>query len=372
MQQAISPVDGLNNKKAFMEFFENNRLTKSLASMALMSSVLLAASGCASAPEAPKVATPVDIVVGSNLGHLPLLVGVEKGLFAKHGIDLRLKVVNNGGEMVAAMQKREVELGNMSVTTFIKAKHEGDALQVIGLIMNDATRSNADEPLAIVSKKGSGIRPGNIADLKGKRVAVMLGQTPHEYLKIAAAKAGLSESDIVIVDMPQSPALADALRDGKVDAVASLEPLNSIVLKNVADSYEVKRGGGYLSYLMITTAYVPTIQNKADLILRFTAGLAAASQYTRQNRAEAVQIFAKRIPGQNIAALETGIQHIFYDPRMSAATQKAFADAQVEVLSQSSMKGKAPIALNDLLYRDAIIKVQSQYPQYFSDLPAVN
>jgi ABC-type nitrate/sulfonate/bicarbonate transport system substrate-binding protein len=145
MQLAISPVDGLNNKKAFMEFFENNRLTKSLASMALMSSVLLAASGCASAPEAPKVATPVDIVVGSNLGHLPLLVGVEKGLFAKHGIDLRLKVVNNGGEMVAAMQKREVELGNMSVTTFIKAKHEGDALQVIGLIMNDATRSNADD-----------------------------------------------------------------------------------------------------------------------------------------------------------------------------------------------------------------------------------
>jgi ABC-type nitrate/sulfonate/bicarbonate transport system substrate-binding protein len=122
---------------------------------------------------------------------------------------------------------------------------------------------------------------------------------------------------------------------------------------------------------MITTAYVPTIQNKADLILRFTAGLAAASQYTRQNRAEAVQIFAKRIPGQNIAALETGIQHIFYDPRMSAATQKAFADAQTEVLAQSSMKGKAPIALNDLLYRDAIIKVQSMHPEYFSDLPRV-
>jgi ABC-type nitrate/sulfonate/bicarbonate transport system substrate-binding protein len=354
-----------------MNLFLQYRRSNLVNSLFCVGTIALAVSGCAGIQSTPSVPTPVNIVVGSNLGHLPLLVGVEKGLFAKHGIDLKLKVVNNGGEMVAAMQKREVELGNMSVTTFIKAKHEGDALQVIGLIMNDATRSNADEPLAIVSKKGSGIRPGKIEDLKGKRVAVMLGQTPHEYLKIAAAKAGLKENDIVIVDMPQSPALADALRDGKVDAVASLEPLNSIVLKNVPDAYEVKRGGGYLSYLMITTAYVPTIQNKADLILRFTAGLAAASQYTRQNRAEAVQIFAKRIPGQNIAALETGIQHIFYDPRMSAATQKAFADAQTEVLAQSSMKGKAPIALNDLLYRDAIIKVQSMHPEYFSDLPRV-
>jgi ABC-type nitrate/sulfonate/bicarbonate transport system substrate-binding protein len=344
---------------------------KSISVALFLGGGALALFGCASAPPAPKTLTPVNIVVGSNLGHLPLLVGVEKGLFAKHGIDLKLKVVNNGGEMVAAMQKREVELGNMSVTTFIKAKHEGDALQVIGLIMNDATRSNADEPLAIISKKGSGIRPGKIEDLKGKRVAVMLGQTPHEYLKIAAAKAGLSETDIIIVNMPQSPAIADALKDGKVDAVASLEPLNSIVLKNVPDAYEVKRGGGYLSYLMITTAYVPTIQSKTDLIMQFTAGLAAASQYTRQNRAEAVQIFARRIPGQDIAALESGIQHIYYDPRMSAATQKAFADAQVEVLSQSAMKGKSPIALADLLYRDAITKVQIQHPEYFSDLPKI-
>jgi ABC-type nitrate/sulfonate/bicarbonate transport system substrate-binding protein len=356
----------------------NSHKTKPSTRQLLKGSFLigcLALSACASQPSNPVAKPveliPVNIVVGSNLGHLPILVGAEKGLFAKHGIDLKLKVVNNGGEMVAAMQKREVELGNMSVTTFIKAKHEGDALQVIGLIMNDATRSNADEPLAIISKKGSGIRPGRIEDLKGKKVAVMLGQTPHEYLKIAAAKAGLAESDIIIVNMPQSPAIADALREGKVDAIASLEPLNSIVLKNVPDAYEVKRGGGYLSYLMITTAYVPTIQNKASVIERFTAGLAAASQYTRQNREEAVQIFAKRVPNQNTTALTDGIRHVSYDPRMSAATERAFDEAQKEVLAQSSMKGKQPIALNELLFRDAIIKVQKQHPEYFSDLPKI-
>ena len=325
-------------------------------------------SACASAPPPPP--TPVSIVLGANLGHLPILVGVEKGLFAKHGIDLKLKIVNSGDQMVAAMRSNEVELGDMSVTTFIKARHEGDAWQVVGLIMNDATRSNADEALAIISKKGSGIRPGKIEDLKGKKVAVQLGQTPHEYIKIAAAKAGLAEGDIEIVNTPQNPAmLVEALRDGKVDAVVSLEPLNSVVLKSVPEAYEVKRGGGYLSYLMITTARLPTIQGQPELLERFAAGLAAATQYTRQNRAEAVQIFAAKIPNQNAEALASGIRHISYDPRMSAATDKAFEAAQAEVLSQSAMKGKVQLPLSALLYRDAIVKAQQKFPQYFSDLP---
>jgi sulfonate transport system substrate-binding protein len=347
---------------------------RATAPWGLLASLALA-TGCAMrAPLPPSASTPlqpISIVLGSNLGHLPILVGADKGIFKAHGLDLRLKVVNNGTEMVSAMQKREVELGDMSVTTFIKAKHEGDALQVVGLIMNDATRSNADEPLAIISKAGSGIRAGNIADLKGRRVAVMLGQTPHEYLKIAAARAGLAENDIVIVDMPQSPAIAEALRDGRVDAVASLEPLNSLVMQSVPGAYEVKRGGGYLSYLMITTAYVPTIQNQADVIDRFAAGLAEASQYTRQHREEAVQIFTRAVPGQDARALTQGIRHVSYDPRMSAATDRAFDAAQVDVLAQASLRGRTPIPLDALLYRSAIQKAQRDFPQFFTDLPGL-
>ena len=50
-----------------------------------------------------------------------MFVGVEQGLFKKHGIDVHLKVVNAGTDMVNAMQKREVQIGDMSVTTFLTA-----------------------------------------------------------------------------------------------------------------------------------------------------------------------------------------------------------------------------------------------------------
>lgn len=348
---------------------ESRSLAGMVAPLAAMCAFLIPLKAQAQTPPQPPV--PVSIVLGSNLGHLPILVGADKGLFARHGIDLKLKIVNNGDQMVAAMRADEVELGNMSVTTFIKARHAGDPWRVVGLIMNDATRSNADEALAIISKKGSGIREGKIEDLKGRKVAVQLGQTPHEYLKIAAARAGLGESDIVIVNTPQSPVLADLLARGEVDAIASLEPLNSMVLKAVPDAYEVKRGGGYLSYLMITTARESTIHDQADLLERFATGLAAATQYTRQNRAEAVKIFAARIPGQDIDALTAGIAHISYDPRMSPASAKAFEAAQADVLSQGVLKGKSPLPTEALLYRDAIQRAQEKHPEYFTDLPGL-
>src|SRR5215471_12032320 len=143
----------------------------------------------------------VDVVIGSNFGHLPVFVGVEKGFFKKHGVDVRLKVVNTGTDMVNAMQKREVQIGDMSVTTFLKARHSGDPFRVIAIIMNDATRANADEPLAIVARKDSGIRAGTVDDLKGKRIGVAQAQTSDEYLKMVLARRGMKYEDVTIVNI---------------------------------------------------------------------------------------------------------------------------------------------------------------------------
>src|SRR5437762_10373785 len=142
-------------------------------------------AGAAAAQQLPVV----DAVIGNNFGHLPMFVGVEKGFFKKHGVDVRLKVVNTGTDMVNAMQKREVQIGDMSVTTFLKARHGGDPFRVIGIIQNDATRSNADEPLAIVARKGSGV--SKVEDLKGKRVGLAKAQTSDEYFKMVLARRGM-------------------------------------------------------------------------------------------------------------------------------------------------------------------------------------
>jgi len=178
---------------------------------------LLAFGGWSRAQQLPVI----DVVVGNNFGHLPMFVGVEKGLFKKHGVDVRLKVVNIGSQMVTSMQKNEVQIGDMSVTTFLKARHGGDPFRVIGVIQSDATRSNADEPLAIVARKDSGIRTGNVEDLKGKRIALSKGQTSDEYLKMVLARRNMKYEDVQIVDIGNASQteLATLLKEGSLELV---------------------------------------------------------------------------------------------------------------------------------------------------------
>lgn len=334
----------------------------------VLGAVLLAASSVVRAQNMPVM----EAVVGNNFGHLPMFVGVEKGLFRQHGVDVKLKVVNIGTQMVTSMQKNEVQIGDMSVTTFLKARHGGDPFRVIGVIQSDATRANADEPLAIIARKGSNIRPGNVEDLKGKRIALSKGQTSDEYLKMVLARRNMKYEDVQIVDIGNGSQtqLATLLKEGKADASVCWEPFNTMVLDQAAESYVVVRGGGHLSYIMIATAHEPTIKTDADTVRKFVTGLAAASQYTRQHRDEAVEIFAKWVPGLDPAVGKKAIQHISYDPRMSAPVMQAFEAAEDDVL-KNTLKDAKRLNIPDQFATSFMADVQKSHPQYFSDLPPV-
>jgi NitT/TauT family transport system substrate-binding protein/sulfonate transport system substrate-binding protein len=323
------------------------------------------AAGPAAAQDLPKL----DVVIGNNFGHLPMFVGVDKGLFKQHGVDVRLKVVSTGSDMVTAMQKREVQIGDMSVTTFIKARHRGDPLKVIALILNDATTRSFDEPLAIVARKGSGIRAGALEDLRGKRIGLAREQTSDEFFKMALSRRGLRYDEVTIENIMSPPALVPALAEGKVDAVVSWEPFNTLVLERVPDSYVVLRGGGHLSYIMVATAHAPTLEERPQVVKSFIAGLAAASQYTRQHREEAVEIFARWVPNVDVAIAKKAIQHIRYDPRISRHSLRAFEEAQDDILRLTLTNAPARLPMPEQFSPAFMAEVERTYPQYFSDLP---
>ena len=179
----------------------------------------------------------LDVVIGNNFGHLPMFIGAEKGFFAKHGVDAKMLVVDTGTDMVNAMHDGRAQIGDMSTTTYLKAVHAGEPFKVIGLIMNDATRDNCDDPLAIVTKKGRGIEAGKLTDLKGKKIGLARGQTSDEYFKMVLRRAKMKYEELTIENIWSQFGLAPALAEGKVDAVVSWEPYVTQVLTQVPDSY---------------------------------------------------------------------------------------------------------------------------------------
>ena len=310
----------------------------------------------------------LDVVIGNNFGHLPMFIGAEKGYFAKHGVDAKMLVVDTGTDMVNAMHDGRAQIGDMSTTTYLKAVHAGEPFKVIGLIMNDATKDNCDTPLAIVTKKGRGIEAGKLSDLKGKKIGLARGQTSDEYFKMVLRRAKMKYEELTIENIWSQFGLAPALAEGKVDAVVSWEPYVTQVLTQVPDSYEVIRGGQHMSYVMVATAHGPTIESKPELAKAIAAGLAQSSHFTRNNRDEAVEIFAKWVPGTDVAIGKKAIKNISFDPRLSPNVLRAFENAEDEVLI-NTLPGAPRLDVPSLFRPQFMTEVQKEHPEYFADLP---
>jgi ABC-type nitrate/sulfonate/bicarbonate transport system substrate-binding protein len=180
----------------------------------------------------------------------------------------------------------------------------------------------------------------------------------------------MNYADINIESIMAPPALGAALAEGKVDAIVSWEPFNVMAMARAPESYEVLRGGGHLSYMMIATVHDPMVTENPKLIQAFVNGLAAASHYTRQNRGEAVEIFAKWVPNVNVEVARKAIQHINYDPRMSRESLRAFENAQNDLL-KLTIKDAKPLKITDIVLTSYTAAAQKALPQYFSDLPAL-
>ena len=314
--------------------------------------------------ELPKL----DVVIGNNFGHLPMFIGAEKGYFKQHGVDAKMLVVDTGTDMVNAMHDGRAQIGDMSTTTYLKAVHAGEPFKVIGLIMNDATRDNCDDPLAIVTKKGRGIEAGKLGDLKGKKIGLAIGQTSDEYFKMVLRRAKMKYAELTIENIWSQFGLAPALAEGKVDAIVSWEPYVTQVLTQVPESYEVIRGGQHMSYVMVATAHGPTVAAKPTLVKAIAAGLAQSSHFTRNNHDQAVEIFAKWVPGTDVAIGKKAIKHISYDPRLSPNVLRAFENAEDEVLI-NTLPGAPRLNVPSLFKPQFMAEVEKEHPEYFADLP---
>src|SRR2546425_8901559 len=141
----------------------------------LIALVLVAA--CA-APATAQSPTPLAAAVGGNMNHIPTFVGVEKGIFLKHDIDLKLKVLSTGQEMAKALQAGEVQIIGAAYSNYPLAVERGMAAKGVVGMMGDRTARHSDDPVSVWARKASGIT--RVEGLAGHRVGTPVGGTADE------------------------------------------------------------------------------------------------------------------------------------------------------------------------------------------------
>jgi len=189
-------------------------------SVAALTVQAVAAGAAEDKPLNPRVTVKVpDIQAASEGG---LYTAMERGYFAKQGLDIQLVPVQNSADQVALLATGDLSIGvGAPSPTFFNAVNNGIDLKYV---CTWVVQGKGDGTLGLYVRKpliDSG-QVKSIADLKGRTVALTSVAEPFQLTKMLAT-AGMTTNDVQPVGLGNSDQLA-ALTNGSIDAALILEP----------------------------------------------------------------------------------------------------------------------------------------------------
>ena len=164
----------------------------------------------------------------------PLVWNIMKaqGFDAKHGFELDAKAYPSISAFYAGFATGETDVLIGGPTILQKLYQEGVPVRIIGTGFTLAD--------LVIFTKNDQIK--SLADLKGKQLAVDMGGSQFQVIKMYAAAKGIDlGKDITVVNANFAVARAQLEAD-RVDAALVIEPLASIIAKQNADWHPIFNG----------------------------------------------------------------------------------------------------------------------------------
>lgn len=313
---------------------------------------------------------PIKIGAANATDHAAAFIGVERGIFAKHGLDAKLVMYQTGVEMINGLLSGAQDVNIMGSIPFLAGTSNGQPLVLIGHLHGDALSQSYSMNNSIVSTPASGIKEGDVKTLKGKKIGLPRGTGAEGYLLGVLAANGMKDSELTLVNVAPSNQ-ATALRQGDVDALSAWEPWGSISSLRVPGAYRVVSGGCDACYdpgTILTTR--ANIASKADHLRRFMVAFAEAHQILRQNHDAAAEINMRWIQGIDLDVMKISIRRSNYDLRVTKNTLDGYNNKTIPALLADKRMAKkidAATIIDAQFYKH----VESTAPQFFSDLKPI-
>jgi NitT/TauT family transport system substrate-binding protein len=182
--------------------------------------VLLFGGSAASAPGQTKLTT-INLDTLPIANGLPLDLGIQKGFFANHGLEIKKTVLQSGNDIVLALANGNGDIGYIGYVPAMIGRTQGIKFQVVSASDDEGT-SVDDNWQNIMVKGSSSIQTPR--DLAGKTIAVnALKGVGEVMIKAALKKAGVDPNSPKLVSLP-FPSMRSALNNGQIDAFWAPEP----------------------------------------------------------------------------------------------------------------------------------------------------
>ena len=328
------------------------------------------AAALAGSPAGAQDLVKIKAGMVSSIDQIGLPIAVERGFFEKNGLEVEIaRPYATGVDALNALQAGETQIVQVGVP-MIGAVLRGMDLVALGNFSGKADAPGADATMAVVASEASGIKAGDPATLKGKKIATSFGTINHLYILALLEKAGLTPADVTLVNTPP-PDMTVALLSKGVDAFSAWDPWPIVALRDVPGTVQVIRGGNVISYLGYNVANRDWVAKNGATVEKFLAAVSEADQWMRKNPKRAAQVATRWVPGLKIEVAETAMEFNVRqtDRRLSANNFAALQAAQDRLHRLGFLK--ATFDVNKHIEPRPILKVMADHPELFADLPPI-
>jgi NitT/TauT family transport system substrate-binding protein len=280
----MSSISALHGRARFRAAVFASRMKLACRALALLSLLWAAPASHASKPGEAGQALRVAVSSTPHASLLHLAAAIDA--FSAQGLAVELIPVSHGKAALDKLANGEVELAAAAEVPFVVGVLQGQPWSVL------ASVASVNTEMALIARRDRGI--AGPADLAGKRVGVTLGTSGEYFLWAWMIRQRLPADALQQVDLPPNR-LAPALAEGKVDAVATWQP--------VRQEAEKALGSGGLSFtapLSYTTTHVvvgrqPVLAADPQVMRRFVRALLKAEDFLRRQPAQALSLVAQRL-----------------------------------------------------------------------------
>jgi ABC-type nitrate/sulfonate/bicarbonate transport system substrate-binding protein len=225
----------------------------------------------------------------------PIIVNLmkEKGIDARHGLEMDVKAYPSIAAFYAALATGEVDTTVVGgPTVFQKMRNEGVPLKIVATIVPQSD-------LVIISANPE-IK--GLIDLKGKTLAADMGSQQYQTVAIYGRSKSLTLGTDVTVVQASFALARTQLAAGRVDAAMVIEPIATMMLKENPAYRMIFNGGAAWKELTGEEGWELVVPLREDFIKRhpaavkqWIAALQDVQSYIKQNVDEADGIVARTV-----------------------------------------------------------------------------
>ena len=228
--------------------------------------------------EEPVETKKLNIAMLKLTSSAPLFIGIEKGFFKEHGVELEVEWFQAAQPIAVATATNKVDVGATGITAGLYNMVAGG--QKLAIVADKGREQQGYSSSAVLVTQelyDQGIQ--SIADLKGKKVGItQTGSTFHYMMARALEENGLSPEDVELVPLTKLSALMESLKSKQVDAVILNEP-NITKVEKEGYGKVIAQIGDIMEYQTSAIFLSPELIEDKETAIRFLKGYIQSTRY---------------------------------------------------------------------------------------------